>query len=164
MNVYASAEAMARQTTPNVSPNWLHLAAFDSAVWWHAVDYSSLCDAKSSSTSSPASSGPMTSRSETMTYTRPDDTRNGNAIVGSEDWIGSSSHPGAPILPDTSAQAVQTPNKMTEFDLLFSGDYADPASASDMLWNYVMNETSDIPGVAMPFDSPYWKDLSCHGL
>lgn len=163
MNVYASAEAMSRLITPTVNPNWLHSAAFDSAVWWHAVDYSSLCDAKSSSTSSPASSGPTTSRSETVAYIRPDDAPSGN-IVRLENSVGSGSHLGASILPEISTQAVQTPNKITELDLLFNGDYADPALASDMLWSYVMDESNDIPGVAMPFDSPYWKDLSCHGI
>lgn len=153
--MYTSAEAIARQTTPSSNPAWLHAATFDSATWWHAVDYSSLCDGKTSSSSSPASSGPATSHSEPTTIKKQDTFVEHRPLRDSAN---------AHTLSDEAAQPVQTPNKLSEFDIFFNGEMVDPTLASGMLWNYVMDDSSDISAVAMPFESPYWKDLSQQGL
>ena len=165
-NIMGTAKASSWLISPVIDNSGLDDPSFDNALWWHALDYSALCDVKRSASASPESSGSAMEANvqEERVETHPQPPQMHSNLDqhhnGTED-----AEPGAPVDPNQDPTlGAFSPGKDFDWNAFMSSQAVEPdpnqPPNADMLWDFMLEENNDVPSAPMGYGSPFWKNLT----
>lgn len=161
-NLLATARASSWLISADIDNSGLDDPSFDNALWWHALDYSALCDVKRSASASPESSGSVALDGVIV----QDESAEAQQTQQEQQSV---ENPPAPIDPTHDPTLVAfSPGKDFDWNAFMNNqhpeqDLTQPNSAgagADMLWDFMLEENNEVPSAPMGYGSPFWKNLT----